>query len=165
MLPAAIALVLAGLVAAIALLALGGGPEEDVAQDPVTDPSTTPSASSEPEPEPEETDEPPEEPAVPTRQEMRGFVDAYLTSASSDPAQAFQLLTPPFRQQSGQLEGYEGFWGRVRNPRLESFSADPSALTVSYTYRYQLQGSGQQVDDVQLQLVKTEDGFLISGEL
>ena len=81
--------------------------------------------------------------------------------ASSDPAQGIELLTPAFREES--TPGYETFWGSVSNTRLLSFSADTSALTVSYTYRYQRRGFGRVEEPVSLQLVATDDGFLIAG--
>ncbi|MGA8845920.1 MAG: serine/threonine-protein kinase [Nocardioides sp.] len=153
LLPTVVSVLVAALAATIVAIALRADPQDNLAQ-PGSGTSTT---SSTPSKEPETT---PAGPQKPTRRELRTFVDSYLDLASSDPQRGFQLLTPSFQQQSTR---YEEFWGSVSNPQLLSFSADPDALTVSYTYRYQRQGFGQQVDPVQLQLVATDEGFLIDG--
>ena len=69
------------------------------------------------------------------------------------------MLTPAFQEQSGGIEGYEGFWGDVRSAKVESIEADPDALEVSYTYRYNRPPGGPTTDDVTLRLT-FEDGDL-----
>ena len=105
--------------------------------------------------------ESPSEPAAPDAAAMEAFVTDYLTAADADPASAFQRLTPAYQDASGGRSGYEGFWGRVSNVALRSVSADPDALTVTYTYRYDLDGSGRS-DTVRMTLQQDGDGFLIS---
>lgn len=157
-LPAVISALVAALVIAIVVLALQDDPQENLATDPAAPsaeaPSSEPTASPTPTPTPEASSEP-------TRRELRSFVSDYLTLASSDPAQGIEQLTPAFREQS--TPGYEDFWGSVSNTRLLRFSADTAALTVSYTYRYQRRGFGRVEEPVSLQLVATDDGFLIAG--
>lgn len=160
-LPVMISLLVVALVVAIAVIALQDDPQENLAL-PTTDISSSPaSPSSPPRSSAKATPSTSPSPQAPTRKELRSFIDSYLSLASSDPQSAFQFLTPAFQQESTE---YDEFWGSVSNPRLLSFEADPDALTVTYTYRYQQQGFGQQVDPVRLQLVATEDGFLIQGE-
>ena len=95
---------------------------------------------------------------------MEDFVEGYLETASSDPEAGFALLTRSFQRASGGLEGYEGFWDDVSNPRIESISADAEALTVTYSYRYNLRGRGIQNEDVTLRLQPDGDALLIDGE-
>ena len=157
-LPAVITLLIAALVVAIVVIALQGDPQENLAVDPGGAPSTSATTSASPEPS-SPTSEPSNEP---TKKELKNFIDSYLSLASSDPKEGFKLLTPAFQKASTR---YDEFWGSVSNPELLDFSADTSELTVSYTYRYQQQGNGRRVDPVQLQLVATDDGFLIAGPL
>lgn len=159
-LPALIAGLVALLVVAIVVLAVQDDPQENLALDPGADATTDATTSDSPSPEPTSPTSDPV--AVPTQKDLRAFITSYLDLASSDPEQGFQLLTPAFQRQSDR---YDEFWGNVSNPQVLEFSADPSALTVSYTYRYQLRGQGRKVDPVQLQLVATDDGYLISGPL
>jgi eukaryotic-like serine/threonine-protein kinase len=164
LLPAVISALVAVLVVAVVLLAVQGGQDEgddDVAADPGTSgSSSSPDATTEPTSPSSSSPPTTDTTEVPTQRELRGFLDSYLDLASSDPERGFQLLTGPFQEASTE---YEEFWGSVSNPRILSFDADPSALTVSYRYSYQRQGFGRQVDDEALQLVATDDGFLIAG--
>jgi serine/threonine protein kinase len=100
---------------------------------------------------------------APTEDGMTSFVNDYIDTAVTDPSSAFQMLTPEFQRRSGGLEGYESFWGEVRNAKIESISADPDALQVSYRYRYNRPG-GPTTDDVTLQLVYQDGQYLIAGE-
>jgi serine/threonine protein kinase len=156
-LPAVIAVLVAVLVVAIVVLALQDDPQENLASDP-TGRSSTPSPDAGTASTPAST---PPTPEPPTVAELEDFVSTYLATASSDPDAGFDLLTPAFQRQSPD---YEGFWGSVSNPRILDFSADPDALTVQYTYTYQLAGQGRRKDLVRLQLAETDDGFLIAGE-
>jgi serine/threonine protein kinase len=101
--------------------------------------------------------------AGPTADGMTSFIRDYIDTAVSDPAKAFQMLTPDFQQASHGLEGYEGFWGEVRNAKILSISADPDALEVSYRYRYVRPG-GPTVEDVRLRLAYEDGRYLIAGE-
>jgi len=56
------------------------------------------------------------------------------------------------------------FWGEVNKTKLEEISADPSSLTVEYTYKYSKKGEGSAEDDVILQLQFTDGTYLIAGE-
>ncbi|WP_309648536.1 serine/threonine-protein kinase [Nocardioides sp.] len=120
-----------------------------------TDRTVTPSGSP--------TSAPPtsEAPARPTREGMVAFIESYLQTASSDPAAGFRLLTPTFQSESPR---YEQFWGSVTNVRLLDISADPDALTVSYTYRYDLDGNGPKTEDIDLALEYDNGAYLIAGE-
>ena len=100
---------------------------------------------------------------APTEEGMTSFIRDYIGTAVSDPASAFQMLTPQFQQQSNGLQGYESFWGDVSNAKILSISADPDALQVSYRYRYNRPG-GPTVDDVTLQLTYQDGTYLIAGE-
>jgi serine/threonine protein kinase len=100
-----------------------------------------------------------------TKSQIETFVADYLDLAPRDPEQAFALLTPAFQAASGGLEGYQGFWGRVANTKLESVRADPEGLRVSYTYTYTLRGEGRTTQTVSLLLERGPDGaLLIAGE-
>jgi hypothetical protein len=74
------------------------------------------------------------------------------------------MLTPPFQEQSGGLEGYRGFWETVESADLRSVSADPGSLTVEYTVDYDMKDGRSVSDDVQLALVMAEGTYKIAGE-
>ena len=94
---------------------------------------------------------------------MTSFIRDYIDTAVSDPASAFQMLTPDYQQESHGFEGYDGFWGEVSNAKILSISADPDALEVSYRYRYVRPG-GPTVEDVRLKLAYDDGTYLIAGE-
>jgi len=159
-LPALISVLVALLVTAIVVLALQDDPQDNLA---VVEPGgTSSSPTTEATPTPTEDTPTTDGPAVPTQRSMKRFMKSYLDLASRDPAQGFELLTPRFQEASTE---YDEFWGSVSNPQVLSFRADPDSLTVFYTYSYQRQGLGRQVDDVALQLVATDGGYLIAGPL
>ncbi len=155
-LPILVGMLVLALVVAIVVLALQDDPQPGLAGQPDSPSASASSTPPEGSPSPSESPTPP----PPTRAELRSYVADYLDVASSDPGSGFEMLTPAFQEQSPQ---YDEFWGSVSNPRLLTFTADPQALTVSYTYRYQRQGLGRQVDDVQLRLVRRGSSYLIDG--
>ena len=102
---------------------------------------------------------------APTADGMEGFMEDYLATAPSDPATAFEMLTPDFQAASGGLEGYRGFWDTIETADLTAFSADPEALTVAYTVEYQKARRAATVtDDVGLALVFQDGTYKIAGE-
>ncbi len=145
----------AAAVLVIAALALTlGGSDDDPAP---------PLASETSEPAPEPTTPTSEAPTAPTAEMLEGFVGDYLTAASNDPPAGFAMLTPEFQRESDGLKGYEGFWGRVSSVDVQSVTGNPDDMTVSYRYRYDLDGD-RKTDDVTLKLVESDGSFLISGE-
>lgn len=105
---------------------------------------------------------PPDDPATqapPTAQELEAFAEAYVATASTDPAAGFRQLTPDYQTRSPE---YEEFWGSVTNPRILDVSGDPDAMTVTYTYRYNMRGAGAVTETVTLQLVQQADQLLIA---
>jgi hypothetical protein len=101
--------------------------------------------------------------AGPTEDGMTTFIRDYIDTAVSDPASAYDMLTPAFQEQSHGLQGYEDFWDQVRTAKILSISADPDALEVSYRYRYVRPG-GPTVEDVTLQLSYDNGTYLIAEE-
>ena len=95
---------------------------------------------------------------------MSDFVTSYLSTVTSDPRSTFEMLTPQFQQQSNGYAGYSGFWGTVESASPRDVTADPKALTVSYTVDYVMTNGRQSTQDVTLQLAREGDGFLIAGE-
>jgi len=125
-------------------------------------PSATPPTSDGPS---SASQKPPSDEPTPTADGMEGFMEDYLATAPSDPEAAFEMLTPQFQEQSGGIDGYRSFWGRVASADLVSFSADPEALTVTYTVEYVLKDSGEKTsDEVSLALVLQDGDYLIAGE-
>jgi eukaryotic-like serine/threonine-protein kinase len=106
--------------------------------------------------------------AQPTTQGMEQFIDTYLTTAASDPATGYTMLTPAFQQESGGLEGYRSFWDTVESATLQSIQADPEALTVNYTVAYEMDssgpGSGESTDNVNLTLAFDDGDYKIAAE-
>ena len=107
---------------------------------------------------------PPSAPATPTEDSMENFMEDYLATAPSDPEAGFAMLTPEFQDASGGIDGYRGFWNTIAVADLVEFSADPSALTVSYTVEYQKKDGSKVSDDVSLALVQDQDSYKISAE-
>lgn len=144
---AAVVLLLVGL----ALLVRGGGDEKPVAAVTTSDaPSTGSGGSGSPAPDP---------PDEPTAAELREFASTYVATADADPAAGFRMLTPDYQQRS---PGYREFWGPMSNPRILDLSADPAAMTVTYTYRYDLPGVGNRTETVTLELVERDGRLLIA---
>ena len=107
---------------------------------------------------------PSQAPDKPTQEGMTSFLQTYIETAVSDPSKAFDMLTPAFQEQSGGIEGYEGFWGEVRSAKVLSVEADPEANEVSYTYRYVRPPGGPREDSVTLRLTFEDGTYLIDGE-
>jgi hypothetical protein len=101
---------------------------------------------------------------APTKDGMEAFVEDYIDTAVSDPAAAFQMLTPAFQEHSGGLEGYVGFWGEVDKAKIDSISADVDALEVSYAYTFHRGPGKPTTDDVTLLLTYEDGTYLIDGE-
>ena len=100
----------------------------------------------------------------PTEDGIRQFVSTYLTTASTDPARGFAMLTPDYQARSGGLKGYERFWGNVRNVHdLADVTPSLDPLGVSYRYSYTLRGSGKRTEEVHLRLVYQDGRYLIDG--
>lgn len=151
--PVLVGIAVALLVGLIAWAALSSRGPEGAADDPAPDrTSQSPSGDSEPAP-------------APTADGMENFMEDYLATAPSDPETAFSMLTPEFQEASGGIEGYRGFWDTIETADLVAFSADPEALTVSYTVEYQKVDGGEKVtDDVGLALVYEDGTYRIAGE-
>jgi tRNA A-37 threonylcarbamoyl transferase component Bud32 len=96
---------------------------------------------------------------------MREFVRSYLATVTSDPAAAWERLTPEFQQASGGFGGYRGFWRTIASAAPSGIRADPEAMTVSYDVAYERTDGSNTTDSVTLELVEDGDqGFLIAGE-
>ncbi|WP_436701385.1 hypothetical protein [Nocardioides sp. BYT-33-1] len=144
-------LVVLGVVGA-ALLFTGGDDES------APRPASPRVASTEPEPDPT-TAEPSEAPTPPTAAELESFARDYVATASGDPARGFTWLTEAYRQRSPR---YREVWSSIRDPRVLSVSADPAAMSVSYTYTYRLAGGGSRTEDITLFLVQDGERLLIA---
>ena len=138
-----------------------------------TESSTTPAPSDEPTEKPtasETSQEPTAEPSPSAggtgaeRAAMQAFVEDYFSRVTSDPRSTFEMLTPQFRTESGGYDGYSGFWSTISSARPYGITADPKALTVSYTIDYVKTNGDTTTQQVQLQLQKRGDTYLIAGE-
>ncbi len=165
-LPVLVAVVVVALIGVIGALVLLDDPQ-DATPPPGAGPGSTSSTTTSESPETPEPSTPASSPAerAPTPAQMRDFIASYLETASTDPAAAFERLTPGFKSESGGLSGYEAFWGGVSNARLVALDADPDAMTVSYRYSYDYEDGAARTEEVFLQLVEDGDGgLLIDGE-
>ncbi|GAA1929685.1 hypothetical protein GCM10009737_34390 [Nocardioides lentus] len=151
----------------VVLLGLGfvvlGGDDGD--QD-ATAPSETPTsaAPSPSDPGPTSPTPSPSPSQEPDAEEMATFVDNYLGTVVADPSSSWQQLTPAFQQASGGFGQYSGFWSNYTSATPRDVSADPDALTVSYTVDYVLADGREDTDQVTLQLAYEGGQYLISGE-
>jgi outer membrane biosynthesis protein TonB len=102
--------------------------------------------------------------AGPTEEEMTAFVEDYLATVTSNPRESWRRLTPEFQDASGGFSSYRGFWGGIESASPRNISADPDAMTVSYSVDYVEQGGGRSSDEVTLELVEQDGELLIAGE-
>ena len=147
------------------LLWPGDGERPDTAGTP-TEQTDEPSASQEPTETQEPTTDPSPAPSEPTgdRAAMRAFVEDYFSRVTSDPESTFAMLTPQFQAESGGYEGYAGFWSTITSARPYDIRVDPEALTTSYTIDYVTTSGRTTTQQVQLQLERRGDQYLIAGE-
>jgi hypothetical protein len=98
---------------------------------------------------------------------MEAFIRDYLSTVTSDPKSAWEMLTPEFQAASGGYGQYKKFWDTIESASVESIETDPDALTVSYTVEYTMNKGEDETrqDDVTLQLEQNGDGYLIADEL
>jgi serine/threonine protein kinase len=120
---------------------------------PSSSPSATESASPSPSASPR-----------PTADGIETFIEDYLATVTSNPRQAFAMLTPSFQEASGGLSGYQSFWNTIASAEPTSVSADPGSLTVDYTVDYTREDGSTATDEVSLQLVFEDGRYLIAGE-
>lgn len=100
-------------------------------------------------------------PPAPTAASIEDFARSYVETADADPDAGYAMLTPAYQDVS---TGYRDFWGPMRNPKVLDISADPAAMTVTYTYRYAFPRKGMLTETVTLQLEQADDGrLLIAG--
>ena len=148
----------------------GERPADDSAATGTAEPSGTPSASQEPtedqseEPSPSDTQEPTPTAGGGERAAMRGFVQDYFATVTSDPRTTWAMLTPEFQAASGGYGRYSGFWSTIASATPYDIAVDPEALTTSYTIDYVTTSGATKTQQVQLQLEKQGDQYLIAGE-
>ena len=123
---------------------------------------------SDPEPPPDSTDRPSDTPSSttvpdqPTEEGIEAFIRDYVATVASDPAAAWQMLTPKFQVESGGFDTYREFWDPATDGQVLSISANPENLSVSYQVRFGNfdNGPGPTVLDL-----KFDDGrYFIDGE-
>jgi hypothetical protein len=106
-------------------------------------------------------------PATPepvTADGLENFVEDYLATVTSDPATAWDELTPAFQAASGSFGQYRKFWKGIRTADLVASDPDPERRRISYTVEYLHTDGGKTSDDVTLQLEGTDGDYLIAGE-
>lgn len=98
---------------------------------------------------------------------MRSFVQAYISTALSDPASSWQQLTPRFQQNccDGSVGNYAGYWNTIADATLRDVIPDPEAMTVSYVITWYPEGRPAEDENVTLGLVRQGSGYLIDYEL
>ena len=151
-------LLTAGVALAVAIavvIAFVIGLQDDGDDDPTDSPSSPAAGSSAPTSQSAE---------APTEDGMESFVQTYIETASTDPQQAFGMLTEAFQAKSKGLSAYEDFWSEVTDPRVLSVHADPDTLRVRYVYHYVRDGK-KHTDHIQLQLTFEAGTYLIADEL
>ena len=95
---------------------------------------------------------------------MRAFAQDYLATAPSDPAAAWERLTPGFQNASGGFGGYRGFWSTIASATPKTVDANPETMTVRYSVHYE-KVDGSSFDDlVVLKLTMKDGDYLIAGE-
>jgi hypothetical protein len=155
--------VLIGLAVVAALAAIGmvllltGGDDKDPGVAADRGSTTAPDDKGSEESASEPTD-PTTEAEPPTAEELEEFATTYVATADSDPDAGFAMLTPDYQARSGE---YADFWGPMSNPRILNVKADPEAMTVTYSYKYDFP-DGKRTERVTLFLVQEGDQLLIA---
>jgi eukaryotic-like serine/threonine-protein kinase len=171
-------LLLAGIIAWAALSDGSGGndPADDAAarRSPAASSPSTPRSSDSPSASPSGSPSPSSSPSKkpsssapadrPTAAGMEGFIADYLGTVTQDPDTAFTMLTPAFQRQSGGIGSYKGFWGTIERADLQSVSADPQDLTVTYDVEYTRTDGSTVPGNVSLDLAYRNGRYLIAGE-
>jgi eukaryotic-like serine/threonine-protein kinase len=100
-----------------------------------------------------------------TADRMSSFVEDYIAKAVSDPASAWDDLTPRFQEHVGSYGDYAGYWNTIESATLRDVRADPRAMTVSYIITWDPKGPrGKEDESVVLELVKENGRYLIDWE-
>lgn len=141
---------------------LAGSPSSEATAEPTETASSTDSES----PSAPESSEDEAADTAAQEEAMEEFISDYLTTVTSDPEATWQQLTPAFRRQSGGFQGYTGYWDTIAEARVLDISADAEAqpATVTYSVQYTRQNGSTFTDVVTLELRKSDNSFLISGE-
>jgi eukaryotic-like serine/threonine-protein kinase len=164
-------LVLAGIAAALLLVAVaglalslsGGDDPEQGSEQGSAAPETS---EEEPTTEPSPTESPSEDAGTSPAASQRKFVRDYLAAATSDPSASWEMLTPSFQEASGGFGSYEGFWSTNTSASVSDIAADPEQGQVTYTVTYEkTDGRTTAPETVTLQLVESDGRWLIADEL
>ena len=99
---------------------------------------------------------------TPTAQGMDSFIRSYVATVSTNPDEAWPMLTPKFQRESGGLAKYRKFWGGVGTGHVLHITADPHTLVVSYRVKFDNFGSGKR--PTVLKLVYRDGRYFIDGE-
>ena len=161
LLPVLVIACLVVLAVVVGALVLNGQRDDTAtAPDPTVGESTTPTPSPSPsEPSASESGD-----AGARAEAMTAFVTDYLNTVVSDPATAWDRLTPAFQKTSGGFGKYQKFWDPFDAAEITDIGADPDTGIVSYSVRYTNADGGGFADTVQLRLEEDGDSFLIAGE-
>ena len=100
----------------------------------------------------------------PTAQGMTTFVEDYLATVTTSPAESWKMLTPEFQAASGGFGAYQQFWNGFESASPSAIKADPKAMTVSYSVAYEKKDGSTPTDNVTLELVQQDGKYLIAGE-
>jgi eukaryotic-like serine/threonine-protein kinase len=152
------------LAALLIWLAVDAADDGDTEQAGPSEPSATASSPAEEPPSETQEQQEEEEQQEPTEQELESFASDYVSTAVSDPDTSWQRLTPAFQNQSGGREGYDSWWDQFESAQARDVSADPDAMTVSYTVDYVYSDGRRTSDNVTLQLVEQGGDLLVAGE-
>jgi hypothetical protein len=95
---------------------------------------------------------------------MASFVEDYFATAPSDPKTSWRWLTSDFQEQSGGYGRYKGFWSTIQSADLSDVSADPEAMTVSYTVTYTKTDGSTSTENHTLGLAKDGDQYYVASE-
>jgi serine/threonine protein kinase len=109
----------------------------------------------------------PESPSITsgvTAEGMEAFVRDYLATVTTDPAAAWDRLTPRFQEASGGFGAYRRFWAPIRSATVSDVQTDPERLTVEYRVEYDGPDNRPEEDLVRLQLVFEDGQYLIDAE-
>ena len=98
-------------------------------------------------------------------QAMEDFLGTYLSTVTSDRRAAWEMLTPAYQAASGGFGSYSGFWGSIRSATPSNVTADPAAMTVTYSVDYVKANGEQTTEHHTLQLVPDGSSYLINDQL
>ena len=112
--------------------------------------------------EPEPSPEPSSAPATPD-EDAEEFVQRYYDTVPEDTETGWSMLGPDARSSVGR-DSYEGWWDTVEDVQVDGIETTDSGDTAEVALTYTMKDGRVESERRQLDLLSSEDGWLINGD-